>query len=112
MTRAEHARIEFTLATKLAALRRCGGRCEAVGDNGKRCGFIFKRAPGEYEFDHINPAAFCDGDVGISNIAVLCAQCHARKTKQDITLIAKSNRITKKEFGLSKSGSIRTWRSR
>jgi hypothetical protein len=100
-------RHEFTLATKLAALRRCGGHCEYPG-----CGYMFKKKVGEYEFDHINPAAFCDGDVGLSNIAVLCAPHHALKTKQDMTLIAKSNRITKKEFGLSKSGSIRTWRSR
>ena len=100
-------RVEFTLATKLAALRRCGGRCEAKG-----CGYMFKKVAGEYEFDHVNPAAFCDGDVSLSNIAVLCVQCHSTKTKQDIALIAKSNRITKKEFGLSKSGSIRTWRSR
>jgi 5-methylcytosine-specific restriction endonuclease McrA len=105
-------RIEFTLATKLAALRRSGGRCEAVDATGKRCNFIFKRTPGEYEIDHVNPAAFCDGDVSVGNAAVLCCSCHATKTKQDITLIAKSNRITKKEFGLSKSGSIRTWRSR
>jgi 5-methylcytosine-specific restriction endonuclease McrA len=101
------SRVEFTLATKLAALRRCGGRCEAVS-----CGYRFKKREGEYEFDHVNPAAFCDGDVGLNNIAVLCAQCHSAKTKKDITLIAKSNRITKKEFGLSKSGNIRTWRSR
>jgi 5-methylcytosine-specific restriction endonuclease McrA len=106
------SRVEFTLATKLEALRRSGGRCEAMGANGKRCNFIFKRKPGEYEFDHVNPAAFCDGDVGLSNIAVLCAQCHALKTKQDIKLIAKSNRITKKEFGLTRLGNIRTWRSR
>jgi 5-methylcytosine-specific restriction endonuclease McrA len=101
------ARVEFPLSTKLAALRRSGGRCEARG-----CGYMFKHSPGEYEFDHVNPAAFCDGDVSLSNVAVLCCACHARKTKQDISLIAKSNRITKKEFGLSKSGSIRTWRSR
>lgn len=99
-------RVEFPLAAKLAALRRCRGRCEARG-----CGYMFKHAPGEYEFDHVNPAAFCDGDVSLTNIAVLCCACHAKKTKQDVTLIAKSNRITKKEFGLSKSGSIRTWRS-
>jgi 5-methylcytosine-specific restriction endonuclease McrA len=105
-------RVEFPLSTKLAALRRSGGRCEAVDDNGKRCGFIFKRVPGEYECDHVNPAAFCDGDVSLANIAVLCCTCHAKKTKEDIKLIAKSNRITKKEFGLSRSGSIRTWRSR
>jgi len=100
-------RVEFTLATKLAALRRCGGRCEADG-----CGYMFKKIAGEYEFDHVNPAAFCDGDVSLSNVAVLCCACHDKKTKQDISLIAKSNRITRKEFGLSKSGSIRTWRSR
>jgi len=101
------SRVEFPLATKLAALRRCGGKCEA-----KNCGYMFKKIAGEYEFDHVNPAAFCDGDVSLSNVAVLCCSCHAQKTKQDIALIAKSNRITKKEFGLSKSGNIRTWRSR
>jgi 5-methylcytosine-specific restriction protein A len=98
-------RIEFTLATKLAALRRCKGRCE-----GPNCGFIFKRKEGEYEFDHINPAAFCDGDNSVENCAVLCLECHAKKTKGDIKLIAKSNRITKKEFGLTRIGTIRGWR--
>ena len=44
---------------------------------------------------------------------MLCVECHTRKTgEEDIPAVAKSNRVLKREAGLSKSGNIRTWRSR
>ena len=97
------SRAEFTKATKLAAWRRCRGRCE-------KCGTLFMGKLKHY--DHINPSEF-SGDNGLENCAVLCVECHTRKTgEEDIPAIAKSNRIMVREAGLSKSGSIRTWRSR
>jgi len=44
---------------------------------------------------------------------VLCTECNTRKTgEEDIPAIAKSNRTIDREAGLTRSGSIRTWRSR
>jgi len=96
-------RVEFTLATKLAAWRRCEGKCES-------CKTPFYGKPKAY--DHINPTVFSH-NASLENCQVLCVECHTRKTgEEDIPAVAKSNRVLKREAGLSKSGSIRTWRSR
>ena len=96
-------RVEFTRATKVAAWRRCKGKCES-------CGTPFYGKPKVY--DHINPVVFSH-DAELTNCQVLCIECHTRKTgEEDIPAIAKSNRVLAREAGLTRVGSIRTWRSR
>jgi len=96
-------RVEFTKAIKLAAWRRCRGRCEG-------CGALFA---GKFKhYDHINPVVFSH-DAELTNCQVLCVECHTRKTgEEDIPAIAKSNRVLAREAGLTRVGNIRTWRSR
>jgi len=96
-------RVEFTKATKLAAWRRCKGRCEG-------CSTLFA---GKFKhYDHINPVVFSH-DASLENCQVLCIECHTRKTgEEDIPAIAKSNRVLAREAGLTRSGNIRTLRSR
>jgi len=96
-------RVEFSKATKRAAWRRCGGYCES-------CGILFAGKPRIY--DHINPETFSH-NADLTNCQVLCTECNTRKTgEEDIPAIAKSNRTIDREAGLTRSGSIRTWRSR
>ena len=78
------SRVEFTKATKLAAWRRCKGRCESCG------GLLM---PGKFHYDHRNPSEF-SGDASLENCQCLCVGCHGTKTsRQDIPAIAKSNRL-------------------
>ena len=60
----------------------------------------------------INPVVFSH-DASLENCQVLCVECHTRKTgEEDIPAVAKSNRVLKREAGLTRVGNIRTWRSR
>jgi 5-methylcytosine-specific restriction protein A len=96
-------RVEFTKATMRAAWRRCEGKCES-------CGTPFYGKPKIY--DHINPTVFSH-NAELSNCQVLCVECNRKKTgEEDIPAIAKSNRVLDREAGLTRLGSIRTWRSR
>jgi 5-methylcytosine-specific restriction endonuclease McrA len=91
---------EFSNATKLAAWRRAGGKCE-------QCGTLVM---GKGHFDHIRPCAF-NGDNGVDNCQLLCVEHHRQKTAtQDIPAIAKSNRVRLRHAGIKPDRTIRAWR--
>lgn len=84
-------RQEFTKKTKLAAWTRCLGRCE-------KC--TAKLMTGYIEYDHDLSDAL-GGSNDLDNCIVLCRGCHRAKTdKIDIPVIAKSNRVRDKHFGI------------
>ena len=100
--------------------RRCGegcrGRSRREGCSirpGRRCEGCGALFAGKFKhYDHINPVVFSH-DASLENCQVLCIECHTRKTgEEDIPAIAKSNRVLAREAGLTRSGNIRTWRSR
>jgi 5-methylcytosine-specific restriction endonuclease McrA len=95
-------RVEFTRAVKLAAWRRCSGRCE-------NCGCLLGGKVPHY--DHRNPETFSH-DASLGNCAVLCVECHDRKTNgTDKPAIAKSNRIRVRHAGIRRERTIRSWRN-
>lgn len=96
------ARREFTKATKREALKRSGGRCEAVGEwyaleKGERCfGFLSYGV----QFDHIDLDANSK-DNSLANCAAICPRCHRYKTaKIDIPKAAKTVRQQDKDQGI------------
>lgn len=94
-------RVEFPKAVRLAAWRRCCGRCEECDA---------RLYPGRFEYDHSNPAAFL-GTATLANCRVLCRPCHRKKTHtSDVPAIAKSNRIRAAWAGIRKDRVIRAWR--
>lgn len=102
-------RREFTKQTKREALRRSGGKCEAVGamyglDPGRRC-----NAPLGYgvEFDHVILDANSK-DNSLENCAAVCIKCHKWKTaKHDTPLAAKTVRQQDKNDGIDKPRGFR-----
>ncbi|MDE2098020.1 MAG: HNH endonuclease [Patescibacteria group bacterium] len=85
---------------KIAAFKRCDGRCESC---------TAKLYPGKYEYDHTNPDALT-GEPVLDNCAVLCRACHAAKTKGDVKRIAKAKRVERKHHGVRRVRTITTWR--
>ena len=74
-------RAEFSKKVKREALKRSGGRCEAVGEmyglsKGKRCNANLGPV---VEYDHIVRAAD-GGDNSLGNCAAVCKRCHLIKT--------------------------------
>lgn len=59
------------------ALRRAGGRCENLLDDGKRCG-----SRDGVQVDHIIPVTR-HGNHRLENLRCLCKQCHSKKTAQE-----------------------------
>ena len=97
-------RREFTKATKREALKRSGGRCEAVGEwydlkKGERCwGFLSYGV----QFDHIDLDANSK-DNSLANCAAICPRCHRYKTaKIDIPKAAKTVRQQDKANGITR----------
>lgn len=94
-------RREFTKQTRVAALERAGGTCEATGpwyglEEGKRCNVWLGHG---VEFDHVD-LDFNSKDNSLSNCAAVCIKCHKRKTvKRDIPLAAKTKRQQMKNDG-------------
>ena len=54
-------------------MERCGGRCETVKKNGKRC---WDKAT---QVDHVIPG----DDHSLANLAGICDWCHARKSSRE-----------------------------
>lgn len=117
------SRAEFPKPVKRDALKRSGGKCEAMGamygiDFGRRC-----NAPLAYgvEFDHIVLEANSH-DNSLENCAAVCIKCHRWKTtKHDTPLAAKTVRQRDKiRLGIKKPsrfpkpppGTKFDWRSR
>lgn len=99
-------RREFSTSTKRDAWDRCRDRdgiprCErctvALGPANT---FYDFRSDGE--FDHAQPDAML-GEPSLANCLVLCRTCHKRKTKRDISTIAKSNRVRDRARGIKPS---------
>lgn len=87
------ARTEFPAAVRLAAWRRCKGKCE-------RC--TAPLVPGKFVYDHDLPDYF-GGTPTLDNCVVACDGCDSVKTyTQDIPAIAKSKRIERKHAGIKK----------
>lgn len=108
-------RHEFSKPTKREALRRSGGKCEAIGgmygiDFGRRC-----NAPLGYgvEFDHVILDANSH-DNSLENCAAVCIRCHKHKTaKHDIPLAAKTVRQQDRALGIKKPPAFRSkWRKK
>ena len=96
-------RREFSSFTRRLAWARANGRCEGIihDPSGNNEPYDYRcNAPidlGEFHYDHIDPDYFSKDDE-LGNCQVLCRECHARKTRSDITNIAKSKRIQDKRI--------------
>jgi len=88
------ARKEFSTATRKAALKRSGKRCEAVGawyglPDGQRCTADLSLG---VEYDHYILDANSK-DNSLENCRAVCPKCHAWKTRhRDIPTAAKTVR--------------------
>lgn len=94
-------RQEFSAKVKVAAFDRANGRCE-------RC--TAKIGVGNVEYDHAIPCAL-GGEPTEANCVVLCKTCHRSKTsKDDVPRIAKAKRQKRKQAGVRKPRTMRSWR--
>lgn len=100
-------RKEFSKPVKRAALKRSGGKCEAVGrfyahlEPGQRCDWPLSYG---VQFDHVVLEANSH-DNSLENCAAICPSCHAAKTaKRDIPLAAKTQRQQDKHLGIRGRG--------
>lgn len=89
------ARKEFTRKIRTAAIERAAGHCE-------KCKAALKK--GEAEVDHILPDVL-GGEPVLANAQVLCQQCHAEKTADDIRRTRKADRQRDKNNGAIKPSS-------
>jgi len=89
------ARKEFTRKIRTAAIERAAGHCE-------KCKAALKK--GEAEVDHILPDVL-GGYPVLANAQVLCQQCHAEKTADDIRRTRKADRQRDKNNGAIKPSS-------
>jgi 5-methylcytosine-specific restriction endonuclease McrA len=83
------ARREFSRKVKQAAHERAAGKCE-------RCSAVLKLREGEV--DHILPDIL-GGEPVLANAQVLCRQCHADKTADDIRRTRKADKQRDKATG-------------
>lgn len=75
---------------KLRVWERCGGRCGLTG---------VKIMPGQaYEFDHITALAL-GGRHAEDNLHVVLATAHKEKTKRDVAMKSKADRVRAKHIG-------------
>lgn len=89
-------RRSITKSQRAAAFLRAGGRCE-------KC----RVKPDLYEVDHRIPRAR-GGIHAPENWQILCVPCHKIKTKQDVSDIAKENRIIDRELNGPKTSRLRS----
>lgn len=67
------------------------------------------RPPLRAECDHIIPLIL-GGRHRESNLQLLCHECHGAKTKRDVKIKAKVARVRKRELGMRKPRTLRSWR--
>ena len=92
-------RRNFSPATKRAAHKRSAGNCES-------CGLPHHNL---VEYDHDREDTF-GGEPTIENCVVMCVGCHKSKTKKNVSIIAKSNRVRDKNHGIRSPRTITRWR--
>ena len=81
-------RAEFKSSVKVAAWKRCAGRCE---------GCTAKLYPGKFDYDHIR-ADGLGGEPTLENCQVLCSSCHYVKTNhEDRPIMNKADEMMKKQ---------------
>ncbi|ANL84620.1 HNH endonuclease signature motif containing protein [Rhizobium phaseoli] len=95
------SRREFSRATRQAALKRSGLKCEASGsryglEEGQRCNCSLSLG---VQYDHDVPDQL-GGDNSLENCRAVCVQCHKIKTRGDIQQIRKSDRQRDKASGV------------
>ena len=75
------------------------------------CGHCGRQIGGKLraEFDHVIPLSI-GGKHEEGNLALVCNECHAAKTKLDVKIKAKIARVRKKHLGIKKPRSITSWR--
>lgn len=104
-----HERREFPQSVRKAAFARCCRQCLVPGvinvpgvPQCENCGNELRS--GNIEYEHIVPDAL-GGEPTLENCGVWCrVPCSSAKTaKQDIPVIAKADRVTKKNFGLGRT---------
>ena len=93
-------RTEFPAKIRAQAFSRCNGRCES-------CAALLR--PGHFTYDHRIPD-YMGGPATLDNCQVLCHGCDKPKTAKDQASIGKSRRIIKRQAGVKKPRTIRTWR--
>ncbi len=95
--------VPFTKVVKRAALRRSGGKCEAIGGMyGLALGRCDASLAYGVEFDHIVLHANSK-DNSLENCAAVCIKCHKWKTaRHDIPVAAKTVRQSDKASGIDK----------
>lgn len=95
-------RQEFSARTKVEAFAAAMGRCQS-------CGVKLTPATGT-EYDHSTACAL-GGDNSITNIVVLCRNCHGTKTsRDDMPRIAKAKRNERSRAGIRKPRTMTRWR--
>jgi len=91
------ARKNFKRSVIVARFKHCGGRCEGILENGKRCFAALK--PGAYHCDHDDPDGLT-GEPTFENARCLCIPCHKEKTKDDVAAIAQAKRREADHLGV------------
>ena len=96
-------RRNFHPKVMIRAWDRANGCCE-------QCQTGIKLIPGDIFYDHIIPDAM-GGESTLSNCQVLCRSHHDVKTrKHDVPAIAKAKRRERRNIGIKKPRTIRSWR--
>ena len=95
-------RQNFPARVKVARFKMCGGMCDGILANGKRCGA--KLFPPKLAYDHDNPDGLT-GEPTLTNCRVVCLPCHKTKTAKDQADIARAKRREARHLGAAKRSS-------
>lgn len=98
-------RRNFSRAILDARYKYCGGRCEWIDPETKiRCDVVLKPGEGKnWHGDHDKPDAL-GGEPTFDNCRCLCIYHHGLKTKEDVKLIRKADRMASAVSGTRKPG--------
>ena len=84
--------------------RACFDARKIMGDGGKIylqchvCKMCIHPAREAWEADHVTPHA-----LGGTFVLPICIPCHKKKTKKDVTAIAKTKRVSDRHYGIKRS---------
>ncbi len=87
---ADHPDQAIPPRVKLRVFDRCGGRCAITG---------VKVSPGKFDFDHTVSLAM-GGRHAEDNLQLVSREAHREKTKADVAMKSKAERVRKKHLGL------------